>query len=826
MHRSTARPSRFEFLMQLQRTTAFRLGISLLISIIIIFGIVAILVYQQALQALETGAERSSRQAIVQAGRQIDQLLRQYEDVGSVESQETVNKLLVFANADNPADYEGARSYLSEWMGERLRANRDVDSITLLSADLTRVISTLSRDNMIPELRDNNAAAIRELEWIKPVLGAAEPTMFLETRKNSFANVDRTRPRFAAVQMIAMPFDRMRPMAYILIEVPIGGLSKALEGFRLGEAGGYVIIDRDGTIIYTGDERLIGSPFTGPMPSGPLTAGESGGLYAADGDGVEHYYSYRRSELSDWTLIGYYSEEELHRPVRTMLLGSVWIMLLCGIAAAACVGVLVHRGIGRPLRKLRLLMQEGEQGNLAVRTDNIPDTEIGDLARAFNRMMDRISLAYYDTLTNLPNRRLLVERLEQAIQAAQETADTRLAVLFADLDRFKMVNDSLGHYAGDLLIQEVGQRLEREVGQEGLVARISGDEFVILLPRTNNEATLAIAGRLLACLREPFDIAGQELHMSGSIGVSFYPDDGLDAEALLKHADVAMYEAKAKGKNNVTRYRSEMTIRSYERLRLENDLHKALGSGEFLLHYQPRIDAVTGAVTGCEALIRWKHPVFGYVPPDTFIPVAEETGLIVPIGEWVLREAARQSKIWSLQGYPPLRVAVNVSARQFNGDLASTVERVLAEIGLDGRNLEIEITERVLMDNEPAVQETLHRLKALGLHLSIDDFGTGYSSLAFLMKFQVDALKIDKSFVRAIHRNPDNQMIAAAVIQLAHNLGMKVVSEGVETDEELEFLKSRGSDEMQGYYWSKPLPASEYAERFLRRVRNDAPEGR
>lgn len=384
------------------------------------------------------------------------------------------------------------------------------------------------------------------------------------------------------------------------------------------------------------------------------------------------------------------------------------------------------------------------------------------------------------------------------------------------MDRFKIVNDSLGHHAGDLLIQLAGQRLQACIREQDTVARIAGDEFIVLLLDSNKEHSIAVAQQILEVIRNPFIVFEQELHVTVSIGISYYPNDETDVETLIKFADMAMYEAKAKGKNTVKIYHSDMTARTNERMRIENDLHRALVNKEFQLHYQPRVDAQSGIVVGSEALIRWNHVTMGQIPPEKFIPIAEETGLIIPIGDWVIREACAQNKAWQEAGYPPMRVAVNVSGKQFEGSLMESVGQILSDTGLDERWLEVEITESVLMEQVATINQTLHALKARGIHLSVDDFGTGYSSLSFLIKLEVDTLKIDKSFIQGIHTNPDNQTIATAVIRLAHNLGMTVVSEGVEKEEEYRFLLERGSDEIQGFYMSMPLPADKFEQTILR----------
>ncbi|NIK77840.1 diguanylate cyclase (GGDEF)-like protein [Paenibacillus castaneae] len=813
-------------LRSLIKYTSFQLTFSLLISVIIIVLVLSVFSYRQSVHILEEESAQGSLQTIIQTNGHIDNLLQQYEDLATMlmHDQEFLNKLLVFNSSDNEADFSQANSFISNFFHTYLNSYQTIASITIFSPDQARVLTSLRREGTIPTIRNGNAKGIRELDWFQKLLSSDRDTVYLDTRKAAFVSMGASEPMFAIVKTIRSPYNYEKIIGALLLEIPSKNLRKALEGFKLGENGGYEIINNQGTIIYTADEKRIEAPFKGVMPELIDGGSNSGNFYAQDENGVLQNYSFQQSSVSGWTIIGYYSKKELLAPMRRMLIDSVWLSLLCCIAAVFVVGFLVQRGVGKPLGKLRSLMQEGERGNVQVRTDFHADNEIGDLGKAFNRMMDQITLAYYDTLTNLPNRRLLVDRMQEALSLA-ELGGQQFAVLFVDMDRFKIVNDSLGHHAGDLLIQLVGQRLQACIREQDTVARIAGDEFIVLLLDSNKEHSIAVAQQILEDIRNPFIVFEQELHVTVSIGISYYPNDETDVETLIKFADMAMYEAKAKGKNTVKIYHSDMTARTNERMRIENDLHRALVNKEFQLHYQPRVDAQSGIVVGSEALIRWNHVTMGQIPPEKFIPIAEETGLIIPIGDWVIREACAQNKAWQEAGYPPMRVAVNVSGKQFEGSLMESIDQILNDTGLDERWLEVEITESVLMEQVATINQTLRALKARGIHLSVDDFGTGYSSLSFLMKFEVDTLKIDKSFIQDIHTNPDNQTIATAVIRLAHNLGMTVVSEGVEKEEEYRFLLERGSDEIQGFYMSMPLPADKFEQTILRENRTASGEG-
>ena len=419
--------------------------------------------------------------------------------------------------------------------------------------------------------------------------------------------------------------------------------------------------------------------------------------------------------------------------------------------------------------------------------------------------------ANYDTLTALPNRNLFHDRLGQALTYAHRH-DSGLAVLLIDLDHFKNINDSLGHTAGDILLQDVAGRIAGCVREGDTVARLGGDEFVAILSEIAAEEDATVVTRkILKAMAEPYTIEGHELHVTGSIGIALHPRDGGDAETLLKCADAALYRSKDLGRNMYQFFNVEMNTKAMERLMLEGGLRRALEQREFLLHYQPRVDLRTGEITGMEALVRWQHPEKGLIPPLRFIPVAEETGLIVPLGEWVLRTACEQNKSWQRAGLKPVCVAVNLSACQFrHQDLVQVVADILKETDLDPGYLELEMTESLIMHNVEETIATLTRLKAMGVKLSIDDFGTGYSSLSYLKRFPIDMLKIDQSFVRNITTDPDDAAIAKTIISMAHDMQLKVIAEGVETEEQKSFLRLRHCDEMQGYFFSRPVPAGEF----------------
>ncbi len=441
------------------------------------------------------------------------------------------------------------------------------------------------------------------------------------------------------------------------------------------------------------------------------------------------------------------------------------------------------------------------------------------------RMLDQVrTLAFVDSLTGLPNRLSYKERLSQALNDAHRN-EKLVAAFFIDLDHFSRINDTLGHDAGDQLLQQVAVRLRSSCrGRDDQVspaaemiapevARLGGDEFTVIMPGlVNAQDAGKLARRILSSLAHPMRVAGQEVFINASIGIAIYPFDGEDLETLLMHADTAMYKAKEQGGSCYQSFSRAMSATALHRLTLENDLRRALDRDEFELHYQPIVTSSTGAIAGAEALIRWRHPELGLLLPSEFIALAEENGLIVPIGEWVLRTACMQNRAWQAGGLSPIRVVANLSSRQLKRTLADTVGRALEAAALDARYLGLELTESMLVHHEKEGTDTLHALRAMGLYLAVDDFGTGYSSFSYLKHFPLDALKIDRSFVREIASVPDDAAITTAITAMGHALGLRVVAEGVETEEQRDLLRRQGCDEMQGYLFSRPVGADEFAK--------------
>ena len=462
-------------------------------------------------------------------------------------------------------------------------------------------------------------------------------------------------------------------------------------------------------------------------------------------------------------------------------------------------------------RQKEHLLQEIQNANVLLAQVNL------DLAAAVEKKDSQIDhVVHYDTLTKLPNRLLFLDRLDQELIRAQRD-NSMMALLTADLDRFKQVNDSFGHPVGDQLLQVVAGRLAGQIRACDTVARVAGDEFCIALTGVKTtHAAGEVAQKILdSFAHNPISIGDSEIFITLSIGISVYPVDGVNTTTLLKNADAALHQAKAEGRNNFQYYEAQMNASAWQRLKLETELRRALEREEFVLYYQPKVDLESGKIIGMEALLRWQSPERGLVAPGEFIPLLEETGLILPVGEWVLRAACKQARTWQAEGLPDIRIAVNLSMLQFKQpDFAGLVLNILKENGLDPAlgAIELELTESLLMNNAAGAVDTLIRLHEAGIQFSIDDFGTGYSSLSYLKRFPINSLKIDQSFVRGLSSGSEDEAIVAAIIALAHSLGFNVIAEGVETTAQLDHLRRKGCNEMQGFLFSRPVPAAEMTQ--------------
>nr|MBI3612530.1 EAL domain-containing protein [Nitrospirota bacterium] len=561
-------------------------------------------------------------------------------------------------------------------------------------------------------------------------------------------------------------------------------------GSRDGESLNWLLLDQNGTILSeSGDQEWHGQPAINLLDlKVPSVVRAAMGEPGAQGFIEEPHYrrlspvvtgyartpSYRSFLGFDWTVLVPRDRAQVYAPIDRLVwaLGGVGLLLIVPLT-----------GFG--LWASRRLLRDIAQRKLAEQ-----------------RLDD---LAYYDPLTGLPNRRLFMDLLVQALARGRRT-DRLVAVLFLDLDRFKLVNDSLGHGVGDILLKTIAHRLSGCVRATDTVSRLGGDEFTLILEDLNGaEDAARIAQKVLDAVAVPVMLEGHEVFVAGSVGIALYPTDHEDRDALIKSADTAMYSAKEEG--GVFRfYAADMNTRSFERLKLETGLRHAIQRQEFVLHYQPLVDFQVGTMVGVEALVRWQHPERGMLSPDKFIPLAEETGLIVPLGEWVLRTACAQIKAWQAGGFPHLRVAVNLSRRQFQQkNLVESVARILWETGLDPRSLELELTESLLIQDAEGTIAMLKALHGMGIRLSIDDFGAEYSSLGYLKRLPINTLKIDQSFVRDIATNANDASITRAIITLGHCLNLNVVAEGVETEGQAAFLRAQRCNEMQGYYFSHAL---------------------
>ena len=601
-----------------------------------------------------------------------------------------------------------------------------------------------------------------------------------------------------------------------------------LEAAKLGKNGYFVVLSpRHKLIVSATEQQRVMQPMpdlgVNPVLDRRIQDGYEGPGISMTSQGIETFTVSRTMKTTGWIVLAGVPTDEAFAPVETLKRQVYAAALLLTV-----VMVLVLRYV--LIRQWAPIEEAGQR----IRRMTVGDEpfaplplgrkdEIGALLDDFNQLIvwrktaehQMEYLAQHDALTGLPNRVLVQDRFEQA-RALVDRTGGKVALLFLDLDNFKTINDSLGHTVGDMLLKQIAHRLAGCVRDTDTISRQGGDEFLVVLPALLHPDDAApVLLKLLERLREPIQADGHELSTSVSIGISVYPDDGPDFDTLLKKADTAMYRAKAAGRNAYRYFDEQMNIEAVEHLALRNDLRRALERGEFSLHYQPQIDLASGAVVGVEALMRWSHPERGAIPPVRFIPLAEESGLIVPMSVWVLREACQQAMRWRAAGLPELMMAVNLSAVQFRrGDVEQTVMQALESSGLQPESLELELTESILIHESEAVLATVQRLKQRGVRFSIDDFGTGYSSLSYLKRFAIDKLKIDQSFIRDLAVDPDDAAIVRAIIQMAHSLGLKALAEGVETAEMLARLRVFGCDEVQGYHFARPMPAQQF-EQYL-----------
>jgi diguanylate cyclase (GGDEF)-like protein len=675
--------------------------------------------------------------------------------------------------------------YASDAKGGRI-ALQQLKSMGLLPADLLFIVS-------ITDSRGDVVASTRALE----ISNVADRDYFVSQREGDSISVGLPLRNSISGEW-KLQFSRRLTAAdgtfsgIVMVSVDAAYFVSGYEQSKLGEHGVLGIIGHDGVFRArrTGDSVFAGGAVDYATVVPPVDAPDHVAKISTNPwDGVRRYTSAR--QLFDFPLaviVGLSAEEKL-AAVRADERAYLWRATAGSLLLIAVIAVL-----GRMSRQL-------SQGRLHAIEEQV----------AHAKQVEYI--AYHDALTGLPNRGLFSKVLGESIKQASRY-DRHLAVLFLDLDRFKHINDTLGHEAGDQLLREVAARLKACLRDSDTVARLGGDEFVVLLPELSDERYVGtVAQKILAGVGRPFLLLGQEFRVTTSLGVSVYPVDGLDEQTLTKNADIAMYHAKAEGRNKFRFYSEELNANSLERLTLESSLRHALEQNQFQLHYQTKQDIRSGQITGMEALLRWQHPDLGVVAPLQFISVAEETGLIVPIGNWVLRTACRQNVAWQEQGLPHLRMAVNLTPRQFQDErLISDLTAILHETGMDPQLLELEISESLLMRDVEKTLGILTQLKDMGIRIAIDDFGTGYSSLSTLKQFPLDTIKIDRSFIRDVAHVAEDNDLTEAIVAMGRTLSLTVVAQGVETKEQADFIRRNACDEFQGFYFNRPLPADLIAE--------------
>ena len=600
-----------------------------------------------------------------------------------------------------------------------------------------------------------------------------------------------------------------------------------MEGTRLGETGYFIVVSPKSRLVVsaTDQQRIMQKIAEGAnrLLERRIRENYDGPGIALTSLGRETFTVSRRLPSTGWILVAGIETREIFAPINNQKQQIYLSALLMTVVMVLVLRQVLARQLV-PLVKASASMRQMVDGKTAFAPLPVRRSdEVGQLIESFNALVlwrtvaehQMEFLAQHDALTALPNRLLIEDRFGQATGFADRSGH-KVALFSIDLDRFKSINDSLGHSLGDTLLKQIASRLCDGLRDTDTLSRQGGDEFLVLLPALEDgDATIPVLGKLMECLQLPFHVEGHELTTTASIGVALYPEDGTNFSTLLKHADMAMYQAKEAGGNSYCFFDPRMNVEILETLAMRNGLKLAVERQELVIHYQPQIELASGTVVGAEALIRWQHPSFGLVPPGRFIPVAEDSGLIVPIGAWVLHEACRQAMAWQAAGLPPLVMAVNLSAVQFKrGNLRQTVVEALQASGLAPELLELELTESILIQDTEGVLATVQALKNLGVKLSIDDFGTGYSSLSYLKRLAVDKLKIDQSFVRGLATDAEDAAIVHAIIQMAHGMKLKTVAEGVEDNATLDGLRQFGCDEVQGYHYARPMPAEECA-RFL-----------
>ena len=623
---------------------------------------------------------------------------------------------------------------------------------------------------------------------------------------------------------------------YLAITVDMADIEAAISSIRIGKTGYLLATDDRGRPVYKPQGMRIDEEMAAELGDRVIAA-SGAPLPIVAGFNKQRSFIKGKELYRDFRLFALLPRSDLVPSSTRLALAVATITLIAVILTTTALFLTLQHFIVRPVQTLQHMSREIGRGHLDVQNSLDSNDEIGELAKSFEDMAGNLRrsdeqiryIAFHDNLTGLPNRAMFGEYLRHVIADARRHAK-QFALLFLDIDDFKRVNDTLGHQAGDTLLKEVAERLStclrgtdyvargHAFGEpDELLARLGGDEFVILVPDINApHAPSTLANRLLKALSEPVCLDKHEFCVGASIGITLFPTDGEDAETLTKNADIAMYHAKKQGKNDYQFYLQSMNVLAHERLSLESKLRRALDNDELCLFYQPQVDTMSQEIIGFEALLRWRQPEEGMIPPGVFIPVAEESGLILAIGEWVINEACRQGRAWQAAGLPPTRISINVSGHQFGKqDLPRLIQMALLRSDFAPGCLEVEITETAIMENPDRAVEELSAIRDLGVGIALDDFGTGYSSFSYLHRFPIDTLKIDRSFIQEIGVTQDTSELVAAIIAMAHILKLRVVAEGIEIEEQLRVLAGRNCDVIQGYLFSPPIPADEVPSLLL-----------
>ncbi|WP_308637477.1 putative bifunctional diguanylate cyclase/phosphodiesterase [Paenibacillus silvisoli] len=740
----------------------------LLCSTLLVAGI-SFFSYSQSKSILKEKMTLSTQQTVLQTVDKLNIVLRGYEDLtyNLITDSTILSNLDTFSDAaSNRLDRFNAERSIKTTIAVRFFSKGEFTGVHLLPLDLTLDAISSNRP-------DEGIADFTQTEWFDQALDGGGRIVWHETQRKGYLSGESS---FAISRGLTLGSGK-RYM--LLVEIATRVLNETLAEDPLGEGGELVLLNADNRLLSTSKSRAEGDMYELPMP------------LSSD---IE-----RETWTSGLETATIHAGGEQKLVISGRLTTESW-----KVEAAVPVA-----GLVKDTRKIR---------NTTLASVLI----IALVTYVFNYLYQRRRsdarihyMAYHDHLTDLANRKLFLELLDKQI-ALSKAQSQRFAVLFIDLDRLKIINDTFGHAAGDKLLIDISERLKKQLDKSYAIARFGGDEFLVLMPQIGGEnAVEAVIHRIAAMIQQPVYYQDKELFVSASIGISIYPQHGEDGSSLIKNADMAMYSVKESGRSSHRFYDAAMEKKSYGQLTLERDLRKALEREQLLLMYQPQIELATGRIAGVEALVRWKHHDYGMIPPGDFIAIAEDSRLIIPIGEWILYTACLQNKSWQNDGLPAVQVSVNLSIHQFQNDgMVDMVSRVLKQTGLDPQYLELEITESIAMQDVDQVILTLRALSELGVKISIDDFGTGYSSLSYLKNFPIHRLKVDKSFLDDMCESPKERAIVGAIIVMSHSLNLKVTAEGVETMQQVQLLSELNCDDAQGYIFSRPLPPGECALRL------------